>query len=250
MNTKPVDAATAEASSEHINLRIGGMTCAHCPPAIEKALAAVPGVLSAQVNLASNTATITYQPSHTKLAQVVQAIRSIGYIPGTATLRIPIKNMHCSSCSIRIELALQTTPGVVHAWASLGPNAVDVEYDPETVNFEGIRQAIEQAGYHVAEPKLKNETELLDPAEAALEEEYRTLMRKFWFAAVITIPVIAFSYPDLIPGLRDWMPMGSGTRRAVRRCRRQHPGSMRRDGRRAVGRVGGMPHRACGARRR
>ena len=34
------------------------MTCAHCPPAIEKALAAVPGVLSAQVNLASNTATI------------------------------------------------------------------------------------------------------------------------------------------------------------------------------------------------
>jgi Cu+-exporting ATPase len=123
--------------------------------------------------------------------------------------------MHCSSCSIRIELALQMTPGVVHAWASLGPNAVDVEYDLETVDFNAIRQAIEQAGYHVAEPKLKDQANLLDPAEAALQEEYRTLMRKFWFAAVITIPVIALSYPDLIPGLRDWMPMGSGTRRAV-----------------------------------
>ena len=131
------------------------MTCAHCPPAIEKALAAIPGVTSAHVNLASNTARIRYDPARTKLADVVQAIRSIGYIPGTATLRIPIKNMHCSSCSIRIELALQITPGIVHAWASLGPNAVDIEYDPETVNFEGIRQAIEQAGYHVAEPKLK-----------------------------------------------------------------------------------------------
>ena len=107
------------------------------------------------------------------------------------------------------------TPGVVHAWASLGTNAVEVEYDPETVDFAAIRQAIEQAGYHVAEPKLKDQADLLDPAEAALEEEYRTLMRKFWFAAVITIPVIALSYPDLIPGLRDWMPMGSGTRRVV-----------------------------------
>jgi Cu+-exporting ATPase len=67
----------------------------------------------------------------------------------------------------------------------------------------------------VAEPRLKDQTDLLDPAEAALQEEYRTLMRKFWFAAVVTIPVIAFSYPDLVPGLRDWMPMGSGTRRAV-----------------------------------
>ena len=218
-NTKPIDAAAAETStvkpSEHIDLRIGGMTCPHCPPAIEKALAAVPGVTSAHVNLASNIARISYEPSRTKLADIVQAIRSIGYVPGTATLRIPIKNMHCSSCSMLIEFALQMTPGVVHARVSLGPNAADVEYDPEKVDFDGIRQAIEQAGYHVAEPKLKDQTDLLDPAEAALQEEYRTLMRKFWFAAVITIPVIAFSYPDLVPGLRDWMPMGSGTRRAV-----------------------------------
>jgi Cu+-exporting ATPase len=40
-------------------------------------------------------------------------------------------------------------------------------------------------------------------------------MRKFWFAAAISIPVMAFSYPDLIPGLRDWMPMGSLQRRLV-----------------------------------
>jgi len=217
--TNSLGAASAETSSsnpsEQIELRIGGMSCPHCPAAIEKALAAVPGVTSAHVNLASNTARIRYEPARTKLAEVLQAIRSLGYVPGTATLRIPIKNMHCSSCSIRIELALQMTPGVVHAWASLGPNAVDVEYDPQTVDFGAIRQAIEQAGYHVAEPKLKDRADLLDPAEAALEDEYRTLMRKFWFAAVVTIPVIALSYPDLIPGLREWMPMGSGTRRAV-----------------------------------
>jgi Cu+-exporting ATPase len=56
---------------------------------------------------------------------------------------------------------------------------------------------------------------VLDPAEAATEEEYRTLMRKFWFAAAISVPVMALSYPDLMPGLREWMPMGSDTRRIV-----------------------------------
>ena len=115
-DTNPLGAASAEPSSgkpsEQIELRIGGMTCPHCPPAVEKAVAAVPGVMSARVNLASNTARIRYEPARTKLAEVLQAIRSIGYVPGTATLRIPIKNMHCSSCSIRIELALQMTPGV------------------------------------------------------------------------------------------------------------------------------------------
>jgi Cu+-exporting ATPase len=40
-------------------------------------------------------------------------------------------------------------------------------------------------------------------------------MRKFWFAGIISIPVMALSYPDLIPGLRDWMPIGSETRRIV-----------------------------------
>ena len=40
-------------------------------------------------------------------------------------------------------------------------------------------------------------------------------MRKFWFAAAVSVPVMLLSYPDLMPGLRDWMPMGSATRRIV-----------------------------------
>jgi Cu+-exporting ATPase len=123
--------------------------------------------------------------------------------------------MHCSSCVIRVELALRMTPGIVSARASLGPNAVDIEYQPEKVDFEAIRKAIESAGYRVATPKAEAVGEALDPAEAANEEEYRSLMRKFWFAAAISIPVMALSYPDLVPGLRDWMPMGSETRRIV-----------------------------------
>jgi Cu+-exporting ATPase len=60
--TDPRGTTSAETSrgktSEQIELRIGSMTCPRCPPAIEKALAVVPGVTSAHVNLASNTARI------------------------------------------------------------------------------------------------------------------------------------------------------------------------------------------------
>jgi Cu+-exporting ATPase len=210
------DASTQQpVQKEHVELRIGGMTCAHCPPAIEKAAAAVPGVISASVNPSTKVARIDYDSGQTKIADILHAIRSVGYTVGTASMRVPIRNLHCGSCLMRIELALQMVPGVVAARASLETNAADIEYQPEKVDFPTVRKAIESAGYRAAEPKIDPNAEVLDPAEAANEQEYRTLMRKFWFAAVISIPVMALSYPELVPGLRDWMPMGSETRRIV-----------------------------------
>jgi len=211
--------APSSKGRQHIELSIGGMTCTHCPPAVEKALKGIDGVVSAHVSLANKLAAVDYNPNRAKTIDFAKAIRAAGYVPGAATMRIPIKHMHCSSCVIRIELALQMTPGVLSARASLGTNAVDVEYDPATVDFEAIRQAIESAGHRVAElksPDIKAAVEANeDPEQAANEQEYRTLMHKFWFAAAVSIPVMALSYPDLIPGLREWMPMGSDTRRIV-----------------------------------
>ena len=203
----------------HIDLSVGGMTCRHCPPMVEKALEGIDGVKAAQVNLSSGTAAIDYDPGQASVGDLAKAIRSAGYSAGTAKTRLLIKNMHCSSCVTRIELALRMTPGVVSARANLGPNAVDVEYQPEVVDFAAIRRAIESAGHKIAEPKpaeIKAAIEEgADPEEAARNQEYRTLMRKFWFAAIVSVPVMGLSYPDLIPGLRDWMPMGSETRRIV-----------------------------------
>ena len=93
-NTRAVDANAIQ----HVALRIGGMNCAHCPPEIKKALAALPGVISAQVNPTTKVANVRYDPAQTKTTDLLRTIRSRGYTAGTATARIPIKNMHCSSC--------------------------------------------------------------------------------------------------------------------------------------------------------
>ncbi len=207
--------AVAIPSTQRLELRVGGMTCDHCAATVEKALAKIAGVVAARVNLATKLARIDYEPTIAKISDILQAIRSAGYVPDAAVVRLPISNMHCSSCVVRVELALRNVPGVIWARANLGPNVVDVEYRPDSVDFSALRKAIESAGYRVAEPKIELGSEALDPAEAANEQEYRSLMRKFWFAAVISVPVMALSYPDLIPGLREWMPMGSDTRRIV-----------------------------------
>jgi len=57
-------------------LKIGGMSCASCAATIEKALKAVEGVSTAAVNFATEKATVEYEPSRVKEADLVRpAIR-------------------------------------------------------------------------------------------------------------------------------------------------------------------------------
>ena len=57
---------------------VGGMTCASCVARVEKALSSVPGVISANVNLASEKATVEYLEG-TELADLRQVVRDAGY---------------------------------------------------------------------------------------------------------------------------------------------------------------------------
>jgi len=60
-------------------LAIVGMTCASCANRVEKALAKVPGVLSAEVNLALETAQVVGSGSESMLPSLIQAVESAGY---------------------------------------------------------------------------------------------------------------------------------------------------------------------------
>ena len=64
---------------EEIAIPIGLMTCASCVRRVEQALLAVEGVLSANVNLATEKGTVAYIPSVVTLNRVKQAIIDAGY---------------------------------------------------------------------------------------------------------------------------------------------------------------------------
>jgi len=61
---------------------VGGMTCAACVARVEEALSSVPGVVSANVNLASEKATVDYIEG-TDLADLKQAVKEAGYELGS-----------------------------------------------------------------------------------------------------------------------------------------------------------------------
>jgi P-type Cu+ transporter len=60
-------------------LALEGMTCASCAMRIEKGLKKVPGVLEASVNLATEQASVTYDPTRTGIEQMVQKVETVGY---------------------------------------------------------------------------------------------------------------------------------------------------------------------------
>ena len=62
-----------------VRLPIEGMTCASCVNRIERFLGKTPGVDEANVNLATETATIRYLPDRAGRAELVSAIRAAGY---------------------------------------------------------------------------------------------------------------------------------------------------------------------------
>jgi Cu+-exporting ATPase len=60
-------------------LEIGGMTCASCVGRVQKALTRADGVVTAAVNLATETATVTYDPDTVDLPALTAAVKKAGY---------------------------------------------------------------------------------------------------------------------------------------------------------------------------
>jgi Cu+-exporting ATPase len=65
-------------------LDIGGMTCASCVGRVEKALRRIPGVTTAEVNLATEAATVHFLPGQVGVDELAEAVTRAGY---TATPR-------------------------------------------------------------------------------------------------------------------------------------------------------------------
>ena len=89
-------------TTQQLDLPITGMTCASCVRRVEKALQKVPGVATASVNLATEQATVSYDPAQASTTQIQAAVENAGYGIITDQLEFPITGMTCASCSSRV----------------------------------------------------------------------------------------------------------------------------------------------------
>jgi Cu+-exporting ATPase len=169
--SKPTHAK--DQADQEITLLIDGMTCASCVRRVEKALEKVDGVSTANVNLATEKATVRFDPASVSVETLTSAVQHAGYSaepevvavpiaqvapialptaesdPGSATL--PIEGMTCASCVGRVEKALAAVPGVTQASVNLATENASVTYDPAVVTRDQLNAAVERAGYKVAQ---------------------------------------------------------------------------------------------------
>jgi len=187
---------TKPEKSERVHIPITGMTCTTCAATVKKGLAKVPGVKRAEVNFASEKASVEYDPSRVDLSQIKNAISRSGY--GTATKKsiFPVSGMTCASCVSRVEQALSSVPGVVSVNVNLASEKATVEYI-EGTEIASLQRAVKEAGY-----ELGSEAETLEDVTTAAQREIRNLRNRFILAAVLGLTILALSLP--------WSPSFAG----------------------------------------
>ncbi|MEL7610158.1 MAG: heavy metal translocating P-type ATPase [Bacillota bacterium] len=71
--------AVEESRESSVTIPIGGMTCAACAQRVEKAIKKLEGVKSASVNLATEKATVLYDPKRIRPSSIRRAVEGAGY---------------------------------------------------------------------------------------------------------------------------------------------------------------------------
>ena len=191
---------TRSSLPDTLSVSITGMSCASCVRRVETTLAKVPGIASANVNLATARAELALAPDADRdpvLHAVDEAIAKAGYGVPVTTTSVEIDGMTCASCVRRVEKAIGAVPGVRTARVNLATRRAEVEA-AGWVEPRAIDTAVRSAGY---EPRLVAGDGSHDHDQSDLEE-VRGLKRDLIIAAVLTLPVFAMEMgAHLVPGV-------------------------------------------------
>ncbi|GAA5165513.1 heavy metal translocating P-type ATPase [Viridibacterium curvum] len=128
---------------------IEGMTCASCVARVEKALCSVPGVAGAEVNLATERASLALSgavPVAAIIAAAVAAVERTGFGVPVGQADLAIEGMTCASCVARVEKALLAVPGVEAVDVNLATERAHIQYRA-LADEQLLLAAVQRAGY-------------------------------------------------------------------------------------------------------
>lgn len=208
-------AGTKTSPAVPVSFQVDGMTCASCVRRVERAIADVPGVVSANVNLATERVDVSLDARSGDASAVVAAIRSAGYEVRSDSFEIEVKGMTCASCVRRVEQAIAAVPGVSSANVNLATERASVTAVAGT-DRAAIEAAVRKAGYEPS--RVGTEEDAGDVRAEEKEREYARLKRDLAIAAILTLPVFAVEMGShLVPEIHMFVmdTIGEGTSRVL-----------------------------------
>ncbi|WP_135228876.1 heavy metal translocating P-type ATPase [Deinococcus fonticola] len=192
-------------TTKTLDIDVGGMTCAACVGRVERGLKKVEGVQEANVNLATERATVTFDPALTSPAALIQKVVDTGYEARTAELSFPVGGMTCAACVGRVERALNKVDGVLGASVNLATERASVQYLPAATSPAKLREAVQNAGYEVPDEAAQTQSRL-DAERERKEHEIAGQRRALTVAAAFSIPLFILSMvPMLYMPLHMWL---------------------------------------------
>ena len=190
-------------------LPIEGMTCASCVGRVEKALKKVEGVENAEVNLATENATIS--SSHPlDLITLTKAVERAGYkVLASQPIEISIEGMTCASCVGRVEKALKKVEGVQQANVNLATERAWVQGNAQVQSSDLIK-AVKKAGYTA---KLVEQDQSDQQDKKATEQQQ--LKRDLIISLILAVPVFILEMGShMIPAFHMWVMDNIGTQQS------------------------------------
>jgi P-type Cu+ transporter len=184
----------ARETGTQIELDIEGMTCASCVRRVERKLERVPGVEDAQVNLATERATVRYDPGQTDIDTLIQAVESAGYTGRVRAVEVPpsettltIDGMTCASCVRRVERSLAKVQGVQDANVNLATEQAQVR---GTAALPALLAAVEHAGYHASVVVPEDAASGADTVVTRQAQIAQRKLRDIVIGTVLTVPLL------------------------------------------------------------
>lgn len=112
--------------------------------------------------------------------------------------------MHCSSCANIIERSLKKVPGVKQANVNFAAEKASIVFDESSTNLQALVAAVSKAGYKAEEIDTKD----ADYETKKHAKESSSLLKKFWFSFVFSLPMLYFMMLDFfaIPGKAAVLP--------------------------------------------
>jgi Cu+-exporting ATPase len=165
------------------------MTCANCVATVERNLKKVDGVESANVNLSSERAAVSYDPDKANIGDFVSRVQHAGYDVAVGEASLAIKNLADTADITRLEKKLINTEGVIEASANLATERAIIRYIPTVISQNELRRTIRSAGFELLESEVN-----LDDAEAkARKKEIAQQRHLLLIGLIFTIPLFILS---------------------------------------------------------
>ncbi len=200
----------------NLSLPISGMTCASCVSHVEGALKGLPGVEQVVVNLATNKASLSYNPNAVGLLDMQRAVEDVGYGIPTAEITLDVRGMTSvrpalmpdettASCVDHVEGALKELPGVQEAVVNLGLGIARVAYIPGVVTTSAMKRAVREVGYEAIE--RSEGADALDRERQAREDEIKRQGRNLIIAGSIGLIIMIGTFYDMLGPFKTFIPV-------------------------------------------